>query len=329
MVEAVPVYTPTEGQKPLKVFFSFPGGEACKKVQWTFGDGNSSNAITTDHTYTDLGMYYPTCSCELPGTNCSYTFDYLYVIPWSSSIHRSGAGGMPIRSKVERTSAGLSPEELKEQALGLAAIKENTYAVEAFTDVKNVTTLDQATLVSYADVLMALGRLGEAEEAYSQAASDNVTGDILKKYATVLFAEGKTEDAIAAMNRTLALTPEDAGAYASYAGFLKKAGKTEEAISAYNESFRLNSAQPGLWTEYADLLSSIGRLEEAAKAYDTALITGGGNSAVWNKYSAVLQKLGKTEQAQKAKEQATNTHQALAVSSSGDSIISCSIGSLC
>ena len=70
------------------------------------------------------------------------------------------------------------------------------------------------------------------------------------------------------MNRTLVLTPDDAGAYASYASFLQKAGKTPEALDAFNQSFKLLDAQPEIWSEYADLLSSLGRYNEAADAYD-------------------------------------------------------------
>jgi len=133
------------------------------------------------------------------------------------------------------------------------------------------------------------------------------------------------------MNKTLSLTPDDAGAYASYAAFLLKAGKTSEALDAYNQSFRLLDAQPALWNEYADLLSSIGRLNEAAYAYDRAISLGMYGSDIWNNYSRVLQKLGRKEEAQRAKEQAMNTYVPISSSMFGsrDSIPSCGIGSLC
>ena len=139
---AAPTYAPTEGKNPLKVYFSFPGGEECDAVKWSFGDGNSSTAITTDHTYYSLGMYYPTCLCELPGANASYTYDYVYVIPWSSSMRDSPTGGRPQNSKVSRTSEGLSAESLQHQAEGLAAIGEMKYAADAYSDLAKMTTLD-------------------------------------------------------------------------------------------------------------------------------------------------------------------------------------------
>jgi len=328
---AAPTYAPTEGKNPLKVYFTFPGGEECDRVTWTFGDGNFSHAITTDHTYYTLGMYYPACLCELPGANVTYTYDYVYVIPWSSSIRDSPTGGRPKQTVVTRSSEGLTPESLKQQAEGLAAIGEMRYAADAYADLKEQTTLDPDTLATYGDVLTGLGRLSEAETAYNEALAGNESAPILKKLAGVLFSLGKTKEAVDTMNKTLSLTPDDAGAYASYAAFLLKAGKTSEALDAYNQSFRLLDAQPALWNEYADLLSSLGRLNEAAYAYDHAISLGMYGSDIWNNYSRVLQKLGRKEEAQRAKEQAMNTYVpiSLPMSGSGDSIPLCGIGSLC
>jgi len=331
VASAAPTYAPTEGKNPLKVYFTFPGGEECDSVRWTFGDDNSSTAITTDHTYYSLGMYYPTCYCELPGANVSYTYDYVYVIPWSSSIRDSLTGGRPKQTVVNRTSVGLDPDSLKKQAEGLAAIGEMRYAADAYADLKSLGTLDSETLTTYGDVLTGLGRLSEAETAYNEALAGNESAPVLKKLADVLFSLGKTKEAIDTMNRTLALTPDDAGAYASYASFLQKAGKTAEALDAYNQSFKLLDAQPGLWSEYADLLTSLGRLTEAADAYDHATSLGMVGSEIWNNYSRVLQKLGRKEEAQRAKEQAMNTYAPIASSmfGSSDGIPTCGIGSLC
>jgi len=328
---ASPTYAPTEGKNPLKVYFTFPGGEECDSVKWSFGDENTSTAITVDHTYYSLGTYYPTCSCELPGANASYTYDYVYVIPWSSSIRDSLTGGRPSNSKVTRSSEGLSPESLKKQAEGLAAIGEMKYAADAYADLTKLATPDSDTLTTYGDVLSGLGRLTEAESTYTQALSGNESAPILKKLADVLFSLGKTDDAIRTMNQTLALTPDDAGAYASYATFLRKAGKTAEALDAYNQSFALQDAQPGLWYEYADLLTSIGKLGQAADAYNHAISLGMFGNEVWNDYSRVLQKLGRKDEAQRAKEQAMNTYQPISSSSFGssDGIPTCGIGSMC
>jgi len=331
MVSAGPTYAPTEGKNPLKVYFTFPGGEECDSVKWNFGDGNTSKAITTDHTYYSLGMYYPTCWCELPGANTSYTYDYVYVIPWSSSIRDSITGGRPKQTVVNRTSVGLDFTSLKKQAQGLAAIGEMRYAADAYADLKSLGTLDSETLSSYGDVLTGLGRLTEAEVIYNEALAEKDSAPILKKLADVLFSLGKTKEAIDVMNRTLVLAPDDAGAYASYASFLQKAGKTPEALDAFNQSFKLLDAQPEIWSEYADLLSSLGRYNEAADAYDHAIKLGMFGSDIWNNYSRVLQKLGRKEEAQRAKEQAMNTYAPIALSrySSSDSIPTCGIGSLC
>ena len=153
----------------------------------------------------------------------------------------------------------------------------------------------------------------------------------LSQLAEVLFSLGKTEKAIETMNRTLSLSTDDAGAYASYASFLKKAGKTTEALDAYGQSFRLFDTQPRLWSDYADLLASIGRYSEAAEAYGHAISLGMSGSDTWNSYSRVLQKLGKKDEAQRAKEQAMNSYTPLpsSLSYSGNSIPSCGIGSLC
>lgn len=325
---AVPTYSPTEGKSPLKVYFTFPGGEECDSVQWTFGDKNSSTAITADHTYNKLGMYYPTCSCQLPGANVSYKYDYVYVIPWTTSIRDSSAGGRPTDVQVTRSSEGLSPEQLEKQAGGLAAIGQMQYAAEAYGDLLTTTSPDQKTLTSYGDVLVNLGRFAEAETIFTQALSTDENSVILKKLADTQFSQGKTSEAIETMNRTLSLAPDDASSYASYATFLNKAGKINEALDAYNQSFKLNDAQPQLWNDYANLLLNLGRLSQSADAYKHAIDIGQGGADIWDNYSQVLQKLGRKEDAQRAKEQATKSYVPVSSYGTSDSIPICSIGSM-
>lgn len=328
-VQAAPVFSPYQGMKPLDVTFSFPGGEACDRVEWTLGDGTSSNLVNTKNTYEEQGMYYPGCKCELPGATISYTYDYIYVVPWASSMRKSSTGGRPKDTVVTRTSEGLSADELLKQAEGLSAIGEMKYAAAAYADLMAMTTLDAESLVTYGDVLTGLGRLAEAEEVYAASLEGREDAEVLKKYADVLFSQGKTAKAISAMEETLLLTPDDAAAYASYARFLQKAGKTAEALEAYVKTI---SIQPSarLWTEYAEILASIGRNEEAADAYGQAVSAGMYGSDAWNKYATLLNKLGRKEEAQKAKEQAMNTYQPISVPySSGSGIPTCGIGSLC
>lgn len=328
---AAPGYTPTEGKIPLTVHFTFPGGDECDSVRWTFGDGNGSTAITTEHTYDRIGMYFPACTCELPGANASYTYDYVYAVPWSSSIRESETGGRPKRSEVTRSSEGLSTEDLIKQADGLAAIGETRYAADAYADLSTSPDLDAPILTRYGDVLTALGRLQEAEAIYMRAFLSDQSGAILKKIAETQFSLGKTIEAIETMNRTLALAPDDPASYASHAAFLQKAGKTSEALEAYNQSIALNDQQPELWARYADFLSSIGRNELAADAYQHATALGMGGSDLWNQYATILQKLGRKDEAQRAKEQAMNTYQPISSSiyGSGDGIPTCGIGSMC
>ncbi|PWR75420.1 tetratricopeptide repeat protein [Methanospirillum stamsii] len=328
---AAPTYAPTEGKAPLTVYFSFPGAEECDRVHWSFDDGNSSNAITTSHTYYKQGMFYPTCSCELPGANASYTYDYVYVIPWASSIRDSPTGGNPKSSQVIRSSEDLSSTDLQKQAEGLAAIGELKYAADAYADLSRISSPDFETLTDYGDVLADLGRLTEAEAVYLQALVQNITPSVLKKMAETQFSLGKTSEAIETMNRTLLLSPDDASSYASYAAFLQKAGRTSEALDAYDHSFKLNDAQPELWADYANLLSSIGRNKEAADAYKHAIDIGMGGNDIWNNYSRVLQQLGLKEEAQRAKEQATRSYVPISSSmfGSSDSIPVCGIGSMC
>lgn len=329
-VNAAPTYAPTTGKNPLVVHFTFPGGEKCDAVNWTFGEGNTSKGINTDHTYYGLGKYYPTCSCSLPGAIASYSYDYVYVIPWSSTIRDSQFGGSPSKSDVERSTEGLSPESLKKQAEGLAAIGHWSYAADAYTDLAKMTTLDSQTLTNFGDVLTGLGRFADAEIRYSEALEGNESTAVLNKLADVFFNQGKREKAIKTMNRSIFLAPDDAGAYATYATFLKKAGRNAEALDAYNQSFKLQDAQPGLWSDYANLLFTIGQLELAANAYEHAISLGDLGSDMWNSYAQVLMKLGRKDDPQRAKEKAMN---ALApgiylTSQSSSSIPSCGIGSM-
>lgn len=327
---ASPTFAPTTGQYPLKVKFSYPGGEKCDSVNWTFGDGNSSTEVNTEHTFYEQGKYFPACVCELPGAKASYTYDYLYVIPWSSSIRAGQYGGEPLKSDVQRSAEGLSPELLKKQAEGLVAIGHWTWAADAYTDLAKITTLDPDTLTNFGDVLAGLNRLEDAELTYKKAIEGKESPEVLKKLADVSFNQGKKDEAIQTMNRTIALIPDDAGAYATYATYLRKAGRDTEALDAYNQSFKLQDNQPLIWSDYAKLLLSLGQLEQAAIAFEHAISLGGSDPDMWNSYAQVLNKLGRKDEAQKAKEKAMSANAPIMVlnSPSFSRIPNCGVGSM-
>ena len=58
-LQAAPKVTPAEGERPLVVSFDsqITGGTLPYSGQWDFGDGNTSTALTTSHTYTAPGTY--------------------------------------------------------------------------------------------------------------------------------------------------------------------------------------------------------------------------------------------------------------------------------
>lgn len=328
---ATPSVNPIQGQKPLEVTFTVPGGDKCKAVKWDFGDGNVSSSGNTSHKYYVLGQYYPILKCDLPGADCTYKYDYIYVIPWASSIRSSSSGGLPTDTKINRTAEGLSTDDLKKQAMGLMALGEEKYAVEAFSDLKKIGQLDRDTLIAYGDTERNLANFSSARSLYSDALALNEDAIVLKKLADTLYKEGKKDEAIETMNRALNLSPNDPSLYSFLGQIQQKAGRNDEALKSFNSSLKLSDNQMVTWKIYADLLATQGKNSDAANAYKHAIDLGYSNYESWSRYSTILQKLGKKEEAQKAMEHAQNLKgpsASYSYSTLDDSDPSCEIGSM-
>ena len=82
---------------------------------------------------------------------------------------------------------------------------------------------------------------------------------------------GKAPEALATMEKVLALHPRSVDALTVCAGILDTAGQKDEARSRYERALAIEPESRHLRTNYAGNLASVGRLREAIKVYETLM----------------------------------------------------------
>jgi len=90
----------------------------------------------------------------------------------------------------------------------------------------------------------------------------------------VVQAAGKLELAIAAYQRAIAIDPGHANAYSNLGVVLRAAGRPSESEAAYREAIRLNPRHLDAYTNLGILLNALNRTEEAARCFSTVITLG-------------------------------------------------------
>jgi predicted TPR repeat methyltransferase len=90
----------------------------------------------------------------------------------------------------------------------------------------------------------------------------------------VVQAAGKLELAIAAYQRAIAIDPGHANAYSNLGVVLRAAGRPSESEAAYREAIRLNPRHIDAYTNLGILLNALNRTEEAARCFSTVITLG-------------------------------------------------------
>ena len=85
-------------------------------------------------------------------------------------------------------------------------------------------------------------------------------------YANSLLVQRRTEEAITAIRRALALCSNDSRTWKLYGSILNIAGRPKAAVKAHKKAVHLNRNDPEIWLSLSIALVKCGRVREARKA---------------------------------------------------------------
>lgn len=109
-------------------------------------------------------------------------------------------------------------------------------------------------------------------------------------------ASGHLDEAVRAFE--LALQQEERAATHNRLGVaLARLGRTEEALAAFQRAVALDANQPSAWTNLGNAYQELGRLDEAREAYERALDLDPDHPLAHHNLGALLRKLGRYDQA--------------------------------
>ena len=148
------------------------------------------------------------------------------------------------------------------------------------------------------------GRLDEADaafEALSQQQAEHA--DVLHFRGVLRHRQGRSDEGIGLVRRSLALRPRNAAALNNLGNLLVEAGRPEEAVDCYRQALAQAAAPAQLasgWANLASLLRKAGRSEEAEQACRRALAADPGHGLAWSTLSQLLAWRGEVDEAVQA-----------------------------
>ena len=176
------------------------------------------------------------------------------------------------------------------------------------------------------------GQIGEAYRLFATAVKINAqVPDAWINLANVLHALKRDEEALAALDKALALRPGDAGALNNRGNALLALGRTQDALASFDEALARNPrhgdallnrgtaraalgqpadaladfdavlastpSHPGALYNRGNALSDLGRYTEALAAFDAALTAAPDHVKAWNNRGRALQALNRQREA--------------------------------
>ncbi len=178
-------------------------------------------------------------------------------------IYREGRNWEALISVCERASAAQPEDVGLLKTLGDAYLTADR-AVDALRVCETLIALEPEAPEHWCALgaaRLALGRIGEAEAAYRRAAEIDPSDAPLffSRLADGLLRAGRPENAQAAMERCLALKPDDPLYLMDLGDILIHRGKPEAAADAYARAALLNPASAGAcWYRLGELLAKRG-----------------------------------------------------------------------
>jgi predicted TPR repeat methyltransferase len=166
-----------------------------------------------------------------------------------------------------------------DEAIDVAILLQKNEQLEAAAEVYRrviEAAPDHPRALQYAGVLAhQQGRTDEAMALLEKSlALAPAQADGYSNLGIVVQAAGKLELAIAAYQRAIAIDPGHANAYSNLGVVLRAAGRPSESEAAYREAIRLNPRHIDAYTNLGILLNALNRTEEAARCFSTVITLG-------------------------------------------------------
>jgi arylsulfatase A-like enzyme/Tfp pilus assembly protein PilF len=109
---------------------------------------------------------------------------------------------------------------------------------------------------------------------------------------------GRTDDAIAAYKRALAIRPDDERTLSQLADLYRSLGRNEAAIEGYKSVLKVDPKAPQIWYQLATLYLDLGRSKEAEATFREALVKNPKMGAAYNALGALAWSRGQIDMAE-------------------------------
>ncbi len=163
-------------------------------------------------------------------------------------------------------------------------------------DTPRELTLEEA--IALAVLLQKNDQLVEAGELYLRvlgAAPDHP--DALHYAGVLAHQQGRRDDAIALIEKSLALSADRADCYNNLGIVLQSRGRWDRAIEAYERAIALDSRHANAYSNLGTLLRATGRPVDAESSYRTAIEIDSGHVDAYTNLGILLNALNRTEEA--------------------------------
>lgn len=153
-------------------------------------------------------------------------------------------------------------------------------------------------LINKGGSLNSLGRFEEAIAYLDRAlAIDPQDGKAWSNKGTSFAALGRPEEALRCYDQALGINPQDAAAWFNKGLSLSVLKRSKEAIECYDQSLAIDPQFVKAWCSKADELCNLRRFEEALPCYDHALGINPLDAISWINKGATLSALGRRKEA--------------------------------
>ncbi len=198
------------------------------------------------------------------------------------------------KAPVKVTLTGLLKAGVQHQQSGRLAEAEACYKRVLAERPDNADALHLLGLAAHQ-----LKRHDEAADLINRAIAQDGPGTpvYLGNFASMLFEQGKYEQAVECYDKTLKLEPHHAEAYRNRAVALAKLKRFDEALSSYDEALALNPADIQSLKSQGVLLGEAGRHEEALACCEKLLALKPDHVGAYNNRAIALDHLKKYEEA--------------------------------
>ena len=179
-----------------------------------------------------------------------------------------------------RESIAIEPQPAIHNDLGFV-LERQGLREEAAEQYRQALELDPSSASAHYNLAASLARSGELEEAerhFRAALAVKPNAQTLAGLGIVVAQQGRRDEAISHLRRSIDADPADPAAYDPLATLLVERGELVEAASSYRQLARLRP-DPTTHEKLADILTRLGRDDEARREKErAAALPGGGRS---------------------------------------------------